>query len=172
MRFWGIHLCLRVILASGQATILNDEFGNNTIKITSTSLRGQQVNGRYTEIKYVGQCDEGLKMKSNCCLVNIQCSAIITRYNMSWCYNMAITAAKHHSDFELTKDTPYLALRGEIWGICCEHYADNWLRYNGITLYCYFERPRRLYTLKGSTMWLKVFRTKANVPLTNLYGHI
>ena len=34
---------------------------------------------------------------------------------------IAITAAKHQSDFELTKDTPYLTLTGEIWGVYCEN---------------------------------------------------
>ena len=31
-----------------------------------------------------------------------------------------MTAAEHKSDFDLTKDTPYLALMGELWHIYCE----------------------------------------------------
>ena len=27
------------------------------------------------------------------------------------------------SELELTKDTPYLALLGEIWGVCCEDFS-------------------------------------------------
>ena len=30
-----------------------------------------------------------------------------------------MTAAENKSQFELTKDTPYLALTGELWGVCC-----------------------------------------------------
>ena len=42
---------------------------------------------------------------------------------------------EHKWDIELTTDTPYLALTGEIWGVCCEHLGENWPRYNGMALY-------------------------------------
>ena len=32
-----------------------------------------------------------------------------------------MAAAEHNSAFELTKDTPYLALAGELWGIFREY---------------------------------------------------
>ena len=35
-------------------------------------------------------------------------------------YSTAVTAAKHKSGIELTKDTPYLALTCELWGVCSE----------------------------------------------------
>ena len=35
----------------------------------------------------------------------------------------------------LTKDTPYLALTGELWVVFCDNWGDNWLRYNGTALY-------------------------------------
>ena len=35
-------------------------------------------------------------------------------------YSNAMTAADHKSDFKHTKDTPYLALMGELWGVCYE----------------------------------------------------
>ena len=38
-------------------------------------------------------------------------------------------------DFELTTDTPYLALTGELWGICGEDFGENRPRYNGTALY-------------------------------------
>ena len=45
------------------------------------------------------------------------------RYNadqfMAILQSTAITAAEHESDLELTTDTPYLALTGELWGVCC-----------------------------------------------------
>ena len=35
----------------------------------------------------------------------------------------------------ITKDTPYLALTGELRGIFCEYMWENWPRYNGTALY-------------------------------------
>ena len=46
-----------------------------------------------------------------------------------------MAAAEHKSDFELTKDTSYLALMGELWGVCCEDSGENWSHYNGTALY-------------------------------------
>ena len=43
--------------------------------------------------------------------------------------------AKHKSDFEITTDTTYLALTGDLWGVCCEEFVKTWLSYNGTTLY-------------------------------------
>ena len=31
-----------------------------------------------------------------------------------------MTGAQHKADIELRKDTPYLALMGKLWGVCCE----------------------------------------------------
>ena len=39
------------------------------------------------------------------------------------------------SEFKVTKDTPYLALTGELYGVCCEDISENWPRYNGSALY-------------------------------------
>ena len=50
-------------------------------------------------------------------------------------YSTAMTVAERRSDFKLTIDTPYLTLMGELWGICCKDIGENWLRYNGTTLY-------------------------------------
>ena len=30
-----------------------------------------------------------------------------------------------------TKDTPYLALAGKLWGVCCDDLGENWPHYNG-----------------------------------------
>ena len=49
-------------------------------------------------------------------------------------YSTALTAAEHQSDFELTTDTPYLTLTGELWGVTCEDLGENWLCYNSTTL--------------------------------------
>ena len=39
-----------------------------------------------------------------------------------------------------TKDIPYLALTGELWGIFCEYLWENLPRYNGTALYVKFVR--------------------------------
>ena len=46
-----------------------------------------------------------------------------------------MVAAQHKEDIELTKDTPYLALTSELWGVCCEDFGENWQRYYGTVLY-------------------------------------
>ena len=38
--------------------------------------------------------------------------------------------------FELTKDTPYLALSGELWSVFYEYFNINWSCYKGFLLYC------------------------------------
>ena len=43
--------------------------------------------------------------------------------------------AEYQSDAGTTKDTPYLALTGELWGVFCEYLRENQLRYNGTALY-------------------------------------
>ena len=42
--------------------------------------------------------------------------------------------AEHQSDVGSTNDPPYLALTGEIWGVFCENFWENWPRYNGTVL--------------------------------------
>ena len=42
---------------------------------------------------------------------------------------------ERESDIRITTDTPYLALTGELWGVFCEDFGENWPRYNGIALY-------------------------------------
>ena len=46
-----------------------------------------------------------------------------------------MTAAEPASDLKLATDTPYLALKGKLWGVCCEEIGENWQRYNGTALY-------------------------------------
>ena len=36
--------------------------------------------------------------------------------------------AEYQSDAESTKDTSYLILTGELWGVFCEYLWENWLR--------------------------------------------
>ena len=45
--------------------------------------------------------------------------------------------------FELTKDTPHLALSGELWSVFCEYFNRNWPCYKGFLLY-----------MPGGAQWL------------------
>ena len=46
-----------------------------------------------------------------------------------------VTEAEYKPQFEPTKYTPYLALRGELRDVFCEDMGENWLNYNGTALY-------------------------------------
>ena len=45
-----------------------------------------------------------------------------------------MTEAKYASEV-FAKDTPYLALTRDLWGVFCEDFGENWSRYNGTALY-------------------------------------
>ena len=46
-----------------------------------------------------------------------------------------MAAAEHKSDIDLAKNTPYLALTRESWGVCCEELGENWPHHNSTSLY-------------------------------------
>ena len=52
--------------------------------------------------------------------------------------------------YELTKDTPYLALSGELWSVFNEYFNRNWPCYKGFLLY-------------KSFFWLEGFRLKKSM---------
>ena len=45
-------------------------------------------------------------------------------------YLSAVAEVEYKSELESTKDTPYLALTGELWGVLWEYFEKNWLCYN------------------------------------------
>ena len=47
---------------------------------------------------------------------------------------MTMTELKYASKVIFTEDTPYLALTGELRGVFCENFGENWPRYNGTAL--------------------------------------
>ena len=53
--------------------------------------------------------------------------------------------------FELTKDTPYLALSGELWSVFYEYFNRNWSCYKGFLLYLYIG-------CKYASVFLIIFR--------------
>ena len=61
--------------------------------------------------------------------------------------------------FELTKDTPYLALSGELWSVFYEYFNRNWPCYKGFLLRSSWEDTlydlwRRIpYKIEAETKW-------------------
>ena len=47
--------------------------------------------------------------------------------------------------FELTKDTPYLALSGELWSVFYEYFNRNWSCYKGFLLYLLLAKSPHMY---------------------------
>ena len=50
-----------------------------------------------------------------------------------------MTTAENRPDFELTNDTLYFTLTGELWVVYCEDLGENWPSYNDIVLYIMME---------------------------------
>ena len=44
-------------------------------------------------------------------------------------------AADYKPLLEPTKDTPYFRLTGELWGVLCEDFRENWHHYNDTALF-------------------------------------
>ena len=73
-----------------------------------------------------------------------------------------MTEVEYKSEFEFPKDTLYLALTGELWGVLCEDFRENLSRYNGTTLYINTApanvRPSMFArTSVGKMLWLQHF---------------
>ena len=48
---------------------------------------------------------------------------------------IAGTQEEYRPEAGSTKDTPYLTITGELWGVFWEYFLENWPHYNGIALY-------------------------------------
>ena len=51
-----------------------------------------------------------------------------------------MTVAGHKSDFQLTTDTPYLALKGELWDGYCEAFGEIWQRFKSHCIWSLCEK--------------------------------
>ena len=70
--------------------------------------------------------------------------------------------------FELTKDTPYLALSGELWSVFYEYFNRNWPCYKGFLLYLYIMMSFIcVYIIKKKYFSQNSFVTKG----TNIQGY-
>ena len=54
-------------------------------------------------------------------------------------------------EFDFTKDTPYLALTGELWGVFSEDFGENWSRYNSTILH-FFQTEDLKFFYPGSLL--------------------
>ena len=73
-------------------------------------------------------------MKPHC---SVGCRYNMVQYDMI--SHMSLELPRHNIDQSVNpQDTPYLALKGELWGVFCEDFQENWPRYNSTALYsCY-----------------------------------
>ena len=59
-------------------------------------------------------------------------------FNAAQCnivYSTLVTMAEDESECVFTICTPYLAFMGELSGVYCDEFGENWPRYNGTALY-------------------------------------
>ena len=67
---------------------------------------------------------------------SIQLRPFIARFIIANILQSSILISLHNMlPFELTKDTPYLALSGELWSVFYEYFKRNWPCYKGFLLY-------------------------------------
>ena len=50
-------------------------------------------------------------------------------------HTTAMTESEYKWEFKATKETPYLALMGKLWGVFCDDLGENWPYHNGTALY-------------------------------------
>ena len=65
-------------------------------------------------------------------LVTIECHYNVVHYIG---HITVVTGAEYECKFEPTKDIPYHTVTSKLWGTFWEDLGENWLCYNGTTLY-------------------------------------
>ena len=68
-----------------------------------------------------------------------------TIYYSKYLIELNIDNLHYMLPFELTKDTPYLALSGELWSVFYEYFNRNWSCYKGFLLYKIYSRFSHSY---------------------------
>ena len=119
------------------------ENGRNSLK---QCLRFDKISGSLLLVKYL-ESGKNLKilMPELCTTfwkvatkLLIQWRPFIARFIIVNILQSSILISLHIIlPFELTKDTPYLALSGELWTVFYEYFNRNWSCYKGFLLYCY-----------------------------------
>ena len=80
------------------------------------------------------------------------CNTIEFRFNI--CHDITFSTAtmtEHKSNIKLSKNTPYLAIMGELWGVFCEYFGVNWPQYSGTALCILLESILMGYCKKDIT---------------------
>ena len=94
-------------------------------------------------------------------LSTARCHCNMVKYNMVLDTTLQWLRRNLNQEFEPTKDTPYLALTGELWGVFCENFGKNWPRYNGTALHIV-----AIYIIAGhwkGTRGLNIFSPKSPI---------
>ena len=93
-------------------------------------------------------------LKLNIHIVGCRFKAV--QYNMILQIWLQLPGQILNQSVNLQKTPPYLALAGELWGVFCDNFQENWPRYNGTTL----NSSLMMITHSGfiDTNWAKVCR--------------
>ena len=67
-------------------------------------------------------------------MYTVECRYNAVQFILYIIYSYTMAAVEYKPDFELTEDTPYLTLMGELLVMCCEDFGENLSRYNGTDL--------------------------------------
>ena len=94
-------------------------------------------------------------MWRHCNVYLVECHYDAVQYDMIL-HTSLPSLRQNIKQFELTKDNPYLALTGELWGVFCEDFGKNWTHYNITSLYMCINTCYTVYykmTLHESSQW-------------------
>ena len=101
---------------------------NNIVEVKNYKTARLNLNSGAAYIIYNAHID----------LFFIQSGAVIWRSHKTWNITLhtSLQEVRQTINQRLNqKDTPYLALTGEVWGVFREYFGWNWPRYNGTTQY-------------------------------------
>ena len=91
--------------------------------------------------------------------IHIQWNAALKQPNITWYYRYhCSTKAEYKSECEPTKDTPYIALTGELWGVFCEWHHTEFKSHddNTFRLYRYKSGKSLQMTFSNAFSWKKL----------------
>ena len=105
-------------------------------------------------------------LRANCELTEAlyrECGAVITQCNMSWYYTQYCNHIRRtYIRLCNLKIHRYLALTGEILGVSCENFGENWLRYISIASYHFVTGDRWIPLTKAIDVMLWRFLWSAH----------
>ena len=111
---------------------LNQTFNSHYSDIIMSAM-ASQITDVYNVYSTVGSGADQRKHQSSASLAFVRG---IHRWPVNSPHKRPVTRKMlPFDDVIMTKDTPYLALTSELWGVYCEDFGEKWPRYNATTLW-------------------------------------